>query len=186
MKRFALYCRLAIEKAPLQVYSSALAFTPTKSIVRRQFEGRIPKWIQMTLTMLDQWDAALVTLEGHRSAVNSVAFSPDGKRIASSSCDGAVKLWDSESGELRTTLEGHSDSDKPVNLLKGHFRNSVNSVVFSPDDKRLASGSQNGTVKLWDTNSGQLWAMLTTCGGSVNSVAFSPDGKLLALGSFEV
>jgi WD40 repeat protein len=136
--------------------------------------------------MPDQWDAALVTLEGHRSSVNSVAFSPDGKRMASSSCDGAVKLWDSESGKLRTTLEGHSDSGKPVNLLKGHFRSSVNSVVFSPDDKRLASGSQNGTVKLWDTNSGQLWAMLTTCGGSVHGVAFSPDGKLLALGSSEV
>lgn len=186
MKRFALYSRPAIEKAPLQVYSSALLFAPTKSIVRRQFEERIQKWIHMTPTTPDQWDATLVTLEGHSSSVNSVAFSLDGTLVASSSCDGAIKLWDAESGELRTTLEGHNDSEITISWLRGHFRSSVSSVVFSPDDKRLASGSRNGTVKLWDADSGQLLEMLTTCGGSVNSVAFSPNGNLLALGSSEV
>ncbi|KAH9216225.1 putative WD-repeat protein, partial [Leptodontidium sp. 2 PMI_412] len=186
MKRFSLYCRPAIEKAPLQVYSSALVFAPARSVVRRQFEGKIPKWIQMTPTMPDQWDAALVTLEGHQRSVNSLAFSSDGKRLVSGSCDGVIKLWDSDSGELRTTIEAHSDSDGIRPWFKGHFPNSVNSVVFSPDDKRIASCSENGTVKIWDADSGKLWAMFKVRGYAANDVAFSPDGNLLALGSSEV
>jgi WD40 repeat protein len=67
--------------------------------------------------------------------VNSVAFSPDGKYLASGSQDKIVKLWSVQSQKEVTTLKGHSDS--------------VESVAFSPDGKYLASGSRDKTVKLW-------------------------------------
>jgi WD40 repeat protein len=76
------------------------------------------------------------TFEGHILAVTSVAFSPDGKHLASGSGDGTIKLWD-----VATRQE--------VRTLKGHTRG-VTSVAFSPDGKLLASGSWDGTIKLWD------------------------------------
>ena len=76
------------------------------------------------------WDAVTglqaLTLQGHTSVVYSVAFSPDGKRLASASGDG-VKVWDAAAGKETLSLKGHATR--------------VQSVVFSPDGKRLASGS---------------------------------------------
>jgi WD40 repeat protein len=76
------------------------------------------------------------TLVGHTSAVNSVAFSPDGKLLASGSDDNTIKLWDVATGQEVRTFEGHTDW--------------VTSVAFSPDGKLLASGSWDNTIKLWD------------------------------------
>jgi WD40 repeat protein len=68
--------------------------------------------------------------------VESVCFSPDGKRLAWGGSDGTVKVWESATGKTHT--------------LRGHL-NWVHSVVFSPDGKSIASGSQDGTIKIWKT-----------------------------------
>ena len=92
MKRFVLYNRVAIEQAPLQVYSSALFFTPEMSIVRRQFNDKIPRWIKRGPEVEAHWSAILQTLEGHTDLVGAVAFSPDGKQVVSGSYNQTVRL----------------------------------------------------------------------------------------------
>lgn len=108
-------------------------------------------------------------LSGHTSSVTSVAFSPDGKLLASGSFDKTVKLWDVGAGQAVKTLAGHTGE--------------VLSVAFSPDGKLLASSSRDKTIKLWDMATGQALKTLSGHDDWVFSVAFSPDGKLLASGS---
>ncbi len=101
--------------------------------------------------------------------VCSVAFSPDGRLLASGGTDGTVRIVDVESSEIVRTLEGYAESAWPV--------------VFSPDGALIAAGSYDGKVRIWNVDGGKLVGTLGDIGNYVFGLAFSPDGLRIATGS---
>lgn len=117
-----------------------------------------------------EYSPRLITfLRGHSGFVSGVIFSPEGQRLASSSFDDTVILWDVSTGQPISHPLGHDDS--------------VNSVVFSPDGKMLVSSSTD-VLRLWNATTGQLLHTIKDYRFTSSlSMALSPDGKTLALGS---
>ena len=109
------------------------------------------------------------TLTAHNDSVKSIAFSRDGKMLASGSADDTIKLWNLATNQNIATLTGNSST--------------VYTVAFSPDGKMLASGSIDNTIKIWDIESRQNTDTLSGHSDSIWSVAFSKDGKTLASAS---
>lgn len=111
----------------------------------------------------------LVVLTGFGGDVNAVAFSPDGKTLASA-CNDVIEFWDVASGQALRSMVNHYDT--------------VNTIAFSPDGRTLASGNWHKAVILWDEASGRKPRSLKTK-ASVSSVAFSPDGRTVAEGGLD-
>jgi WD40 repeat protein len=170
-RRLIMYHKEMIREYPLQVYGSALFFSPADSLIRRLFQHEEPRGVAIKPDISNDWSTFTQTLETHTGFVRYVAFSYDSAKLASASEDYTAKIWDTHSGVCLQTLEGHSDC--------------VISVVFSHDSARLAlaSASFDKTVKIWDAHSG---ACLHTLKGHiyyVSSVDFSHDSAMVASGS---
>jgi WD40 repeat protein len=153
------------------------------------WSGTVRLWDMSTVLNIGM-NTPTVVLSDHEAIVWSVAFSPDGRWLASGSGDpfsasGTVRLWD-----MSTVLNAGTDAPMvPEAILSGHEAH-VSSVVFSPDSRWLASGSNDRTVRLWDTSTvvnGDIdtveVGVLSGHEAIVWSVAFSPDGRWLASGS---
>lgn len=170
-------------------------------------DGKILAWTQNKTVALYEPDTGKerLTIRGHTDSVWSIAFSPDGKTLASSSGDTTVKLWDVATGHERATYRGHTSSVSPVTfspdgktLASGSYRTiklwdaatatdrftfrvtdwAIECLAFSPDGKTLASGG--GLVCLWDVATGMKMATIDDFGEGLESLIFSPDGKTLA------
>jgi WD40 repeat protein len=115
----------------------------------------------------------LAMLPGHRSSVDSLAFSSDGKLLASGSTDQTIRVWDAQKWNY-------------LRVLKGHKR-SVTSVAFAPNVHILASGSgkrsyplspeNSRQIRIWDVHTGEQIGALTGHDTNTSSIAFAPNGQ---------
>lgn len=165
-------------------------------------------WIIHEPSIDDDWSSCIQTLEGHRLDVTCIAWSQDGRRLASASDDKTARIWDPATGQCISVLRGHegevhsiawiqnderlasASSDKTIRLwnpvtgqcistLRGHV-NQIRTMAWSPDLMQLASGSVDETVRVWDPNTGQCLTVLEGHGNNVSSVAWLPPSRRLA------
>jgi WD40 repeat protein len=124
-----------------------------------------------------------------RHNTTALAYSPDGKLLASGGRDNVIRLFDAATGKEVRRLVGHKprvygperDPASPLDVLVAATgEGGVNSVAFSPDGTLLASGGWDDTVRLWDVRTGKELRTLHAHKAMVGRVAFSPDGRLLA------
>jgi len=148
------------------LYISALATWPRNTEPCQGWRSHFPGIPSFTNASLSGTLVMTITLP---SKVNAVAFSSDGKSIASGSDDNLVWIWDLSTGEVQNVLEGHM--------------NSARSVAFSPNGKCIVSGSEDHSVRVWDLLTGKVQNVFEGHMNSVFSVAFSPDGRHIVSGS---
>ena len=171
--RFVRYFGMTMARSTPHIYVSALPFTPRSSHIFNLYIRKFPCTLSLERGQLSHWPALEMMIQAHDKTACSVAFSPDGQRIASASFDKTIRVWDATTGQIVAgPFTGHTDP--------------VWSVAFSPDGLRIASASFDKTIRVWDASTGQIVAgPFTGHTSSVYSVAFSPDGLRIASASYD-
>ena len=148
---------------------------PTTFIWSVAIKADSSQWVagsfERNIRLFDYKTGKLSTIPGHKKSVLAVAYSPDGKLMASGSLDENILIWNAETYKVTDTLKGHGGN--------------IFCVTFSPDGKFLASASNDNTVRLWESASGKLIRTFMGHTAGVFSVGFSPEGNYLASGSVD-
>jgi WD40 repeat protein/tRNA A-37 threonylcarbamoyl transferase component Bud32 len=159
----ALWWRLArdplLGRRDLGSTVNQIASSPDGRLLAAATSGR-------AVVLLDPATLAPRLLRGHRDQVLTVAFAPDGRRLASGSLDGELRLWDAERAE-------------PLWAIRAHEQR-IHGLAFQPGGELVATVSGDGTVRLWDAASGAARQSVTAHAGAATAVAFAPDGKRFA------
>ncbi|MBE9112143.1 AAA-like domain-containing protein [Nodosilinea sp. LEGE 07298] len=124
---------------------------------------------QAEIWTIDGQRLKTIDANGQPFGIRTVAYSPEGDRIALGGNDGTVTLWTPE-GQRLQTLKGHQEA--------------IHALAYSPDGERLVSGDINKTIKLWN-RAGQLLATLDHHTSGIEGLAFSPDGQFFVSGSLD-
>ncbi|TFY60288.1 hypothetical protein EVG20_g7474 [Dentipellis fragilis] len=164
--RFAQMFHDPITKCASHIYITALPFCPSESMVSQLYKNQFPRLLNVRNTPKDLWASTrfVILTSG---VCYAVAVSPDGKRIAVSLNEGDIQIRLSKTGGILASLEGHT---KPVETM-----------VFSPNGKRLITGSDDFTIRVWDLESSVITSsILTGHSDYVRGVAISPDGTKIA------
>jgi WD40 repeat protein len=165
-----------IKTHPLQLYCSALVFSPSGSQIRSFFDKEAPDNMKVYPAMEKGWNACLAQFDSDFPPLKA-AWSPDSRRSVVGTEGNTVEVWSCKTGTC-------------LRVLKGHF-GPVWAVAFAPNNIHVASGSDDGTVKIWNADTGACLHTFTyfertnssDTPFSVWSVAFSPDGSRIAAGS---
>lgn len=168
-KHFALSSNEVAHDTVLQLYSSALIFTPTTSVIRKIFAYYITGLVER-LSKIDGDEAPFhQTKHTHPLPIQNVTISHDGTRALSTGYDLRILLWETKTGSPQCTLIGHQDW--------------VSTMIFSPNDQLVASASYDTTVQLSDTSTGAHRYALKGHSAAVNTITFATDGQILASAS---
>ncbi|KAK5988173.1 Vegetative incompatibility protein HET-E-1 [Cladobotryum mycophilum] len=205
--RFILANITILDKAPLQIYVSALVFAPQQSIIRKTFQKSIPAWIVTVPIVSLDFDPCITTFEAKSKNLTLEGLSFDGKRIASVSLKNDFKIWDAETtaclltyqfplrscvgfcpdGQCFTVLS--SDGALSIhdaetgNVLKGpnNLVDRFASARFSVDGRCLILILQDHTFKIWDRKTGTAIETYQVCCSDEDLIKPSPDGSMVAV-----
>ncbi|OSC98362.1 WD40 repeat-like protein [Trametes coccinea BRFM310] len=160
----------AINASFMQVYRTAIPFSPIRSLVRRHHQAEILPAVEVRIGLEETWSTTLASRVTGYSTISALAFSSDGARVVCGADHGTVRLLNTHTGAQLQSFEGHSDT--------------VMSVSLSPTGKEILSGSDDGTVRVWDVATGACLDKWGDESGLILSVAWSPDGALIASGVY--
>ncbi|KIM24258.1 hypothetical protein M408DRAFT_243234 [Serendipita vermifera MAFF 305830] len=171
MQKFVTTFESIISQSAPHIYISALPFAPRRSGVSNRYLEYYPQTLVVRHGGYNSWPAVQNVCIGHKDAVLSVDFSPDGRRIVSGSRDCTIRVWDVETGKVVLgPLQSHNDA--------------ILCVSFSSDGRRIVSGAWDCTIRVWDAERGEtILGPLKGHTDAILSVKFSPDGRRIVSGS---
>ncbi|KAJ4474986.1 quinon protein alcohol dehydrogenase-like superfamily [Lentinula aciculospora] len=163
-QRFTLEFFEPIKEGSGQNYYSALLLSPPCALTHT-YKSEIMPGIIFVKGGQRAWGPCLRSMHGHKRLIKSISCSPDGKSIASGSCDQTIRVWDAVSGSTLATLTGHTQY--------------INSTNFSPDGEKIISASDDGTIRVWEHTTDVNFHILKGHAASVCAATFSRDSAYL-------